>query len=119
MPEADASVSTAPPAPGEPDRRIVVRVLGLTQILAWGSSYYLPAVLGKSIAADTGWPLALVVGGLSLGLLVAALFSPRVARVIQAQGGRPVSGLLAVGLAAAGSRRVNPRIPRRAFWPAR
>ena len=39
------------------------RVLGLTQILAWGSSYYLPAVLAGPIARDTGWSLPWVVGG--------------------------------------------------------
>jgi hypothetical protein len=38
---------------------------GVAQILAWGSSYYLPAVLAKPIADDTGWPLTWVVGGLS------------------------------------------------------
>ena len=48
---------------------IVVTGLGLTQILAWGSSYYLPAVLAAPIAAETGWPLTWIVGGLSLGLL--------------------------------------------------
>ena len=78
----------------------------MTQILAWGSSYYLPAVLAKPIAADTGWPLPWVVGGLSLGLLVAGLVSPRVGRAIERRGGRPVlalaSVLLAAGLAGLG-----------------
>jgi hypothetical protein len=36
---------TAPPSP-----RIVVSALGIAQILAWGSSYYLPAVLAAPIA---------------------------------------------------------------------
>ena len=59
-------------------RRVVIAALGITQILAWGSSYYLPAVLARPIAADTGWPLTLVVSGLSLGLLAAGLAAPRV-----------------------------------------
>jgi len=79
-------------------------VLGVTQIFAWGSSYYLPAVLAKPIAADTGWSLSWVVGGLSLGLLVAGLVSPWVGRAIARSGGRPVlalsAGLLAAGLSA-------------------
>ena len=85
-----------------PDRRRIVGVLGVTQILAWGSSFYLPAVLAKPISADTGWPLSLVVGGLSLGLLVSGFVSPRVGRMIGRYGGRPVmalgSGLIGVGL---------------------
>jgi MFS family permease len=71
-----------------------VTTLGLTQVLAWGSTYYLPAVLAKPIAVDTGWSLTWVVGGLSLGLLVAGVLSPKVGRAIHERGGRPV---LAVG----------------------
>jgi MFS family permease len=91
-------------APGAPSRLVVISVLGVTQIFAWGSSYYLPAVLAKPIAADTGWSLSWVVGGLSLGLLIAGLVSPWVGRTIAHRGGRPVlavsAGLLAAGLSA-------------------
>jgi MFS family permease len=87
-----------------PNRVVVISVLGVTQIFAWGSSYYLPAVLAKPIASDTGWSLSWVVGGLSLGLLVAGLVSPWVGRAIARGGGRPVlavsAGLLAAGLSA-------------------
>lgn len=86
-----------------PRRGVLVSALGVTQILAWGSSYYLPAVLARPIAADTGWPLPWIVGGLSLGLFVAGICAPTVGRTIQRRGGRPVlaagSILLAVGLA--------------------
>jgi predicted MFS family arabinose efflux permease len=81
---------------------LVVPALGITQILAWGSSYYLPAVLANPIAKDTGWPLAWVIAGLSLGLLIAGLISPLVGRRIHDLGGRPVliasALLLAAGL---------------------
>ena len=92
----------APAAVVGPNRHLVVTVLGLTQILAWGSSYYLLAVLAPAIAADTGWSLAWIVGGLSLGLIAAGFVSPRVGRTIERHGGRPVlavsAGLFAVGL---------------------
>lgn len=85
-----------------PSARVIVPALGITQILAWGSSYYLPAVLAKPIAADTGWPLAWVIAGLSLGLLIAGLVSPLVGRRIHDLGGRPIliasALLLAAGL---------------------
>src|SRR4051812_9726697 len=70
MRETNAAV-TPPnsPALAEPSLRVVISALGVTQILAWGTSYYLPAVLAKPISADTGWPLTWVVGGLSLGLV--------------------------------------------------
>lgn len=41
----------------------VLSALGVGQILAWGSSYYLPAVLGHPISDSTGWSYAWVTGG--------------------------------------------------------
>lgn len=79
-----------------PNARVVIPVLGIAQILAWGSSYYLLAVLAKPIATETGWSLEWVVGGLSLGLLIAGIVSPRVGDSIQKYGGRPVLSASAV-----------------------
>lgn len=99
---------SAEPLPASRSRGATVTLLGITQILAWGSSYYLPAVLAGAIASDTGWPLTLVVGGLSLGLVVAGLVSPIVGDNIGRGHGRFVlaasafflaAGLLCLGLA--------------------
>ena len=101
---SSAASETIRVASKAPSRVIIISVLGVTQIFAWGSSYYLPAVLAKPIAVDTGWSLSWVVGGLSLGLLTAGLVSPWVGRAIAHRGGRPVlavsAGLLAAGLSA-------------------
>src|SRR5271165_4568746 len=98
---ADRATSSiqSQPIRHEMNRPIVIAAMGVTQILAWGSSYYLPAVLADPIVRDTGWPLTWVVGGLSLGLLVAALISPRVGKAIERRGGR---GVLAFGAVALG-----------------
>jgi predicted MFS family arabinose efflux permease len=78
----------------------------VVQILAFGSTYYLLTVLARPIVADTGWSYGTVIGGVSLGLLVAGLVSVRVGRIIERLGGRPVlaasSVLLAAGLALIG-----------------
>ena len=81
-------------------RAVVVAGLGTVQILAWGSSYYLLAVLADPIARDTGWPLAWIVGALSLGLLVEGLVAPFVGDLIERHGGRPVLACGALVLAA-------------------
>ncbi len=92
------------------DRRLVITALGVGQILAWGTSFYFPAVFAEPIVRDTGWSLGFVVGGTSLGLLVAGLISPQVGKLIGQHGGRPVllasslfyaAGLVGVGLAPA------------------
>jgi MFS family permease len=87
-----------------PSRHIVVATLGFTQILGYGSSYYLPAVLAGPISNDTGWSLPWVVGGLSIGLLAGGLAAPPIGRAVDQYGGRPLlvlgSLLLAIGLAA-------------------
>lgn len=94
------------------DRRIVITALGLGQILAWGTSFYFPAVFAGPIVAETGWSLGYVVAGTSLGLLVAGLISPQVGRIIDRRGGRPVllasSLFYAAGLAGIGA---SPALP--------
>ena len=86
-------------------RRLVVPALGIGQILAWGTSFYFPAVFATAIVADTGWSLGLVVSGTSIGLLVGGLISPQVGAIIERRGGRPVllasSLFFATGLAGA------------------
>jgi MFS family permease len=89
-------------------RPVVVTALGIAQILGWGTSFYFPAVLAEPIVADTGWSLAWVVGGVSIGLLTAGLIAPQVGKIIDRRGGRPVlaassllfaAGLTGIGLA--------------------
>lgn len=77
--------------------------LGIVQIFAWGSSYYLMAILAGPIVAETGWPLPWVIGAISLALAVAGLAAPHVGAKIARFGGRPVLAAgcctLAAGLA--------------------
>lgn len=78
--------------------------LGFTQIIAWGTTLYALGVLGKPIAADTGWSQTAVFGGLTIALLASSAVSTTVGRLIDARGARTVmaagSVLIAVGLIA-------------------
>lgn len=91
-----------PASPQHRRKLSLVGALGITQILAWGTTFYLPAVLARPISEGTGWSLALVVAGLSWGLLVAGFCSPRIGRIIDRRGGRLVltlgSAMVALGL---------------------
>src|SRR3954469_10092528 len=101
-PEPQASA-----ADGKPSQRRVIATIGVTQILGYGTSYYLLPILGLPIAADTGWPLTWVIAGLSIGMLTGGLVSPVGGRIIERWGGRRVlaagSLLLAAGLVGIGS----------------
>lgn len=81
-----------------------VIALGFTQIIAWGTTLYALGVLGKPIAADTGWSQSLVFSGLTIALLVSSGSSTWVGRLMDRRGCRQVmsvgSILAATGLVA-------------------
>jgi hypothetical protein len=64
--------------------------LGLTQIVLWGGSFFLLAVLADPIVQSTGWPQGMVVGALSLAILISGVLSPWIGRMIRRHGGRTV-----------------------------
>ena len=81
-------------------RGVVVGALRTAQTLAWGSSYYLPAILADPIADGLGLSPTVVFGVFSGSLLVSAFLGPPVGRAIDAHGGRGVLALSNLVLAA-------------------
>ena len=67
-----------------------VPVLGVTQILSWGTIFYTPVLIVPLIAAERGWSISFAMGGFSVGLLVAGLSAPYVGRSIDRFGGHVV-----------------------------
>ena len=67
-----------------------VIALGITQITAWGTSYYCLGVLAGPISQDTGWSRGFVFLGFTVALLVMGLVSSAVGRAIDRHGGRAV-----------------------------
>jgi predicted MFS family arabinose efflux permease len=90
------------------NRTSVVARLGTAQTLAWASSYYLPAMLATSMAADLGVSVTTVFAAFSFALIVSAVFGRWAGQLIDHHGGRPVligtnvlfaAGLVALALA--------------------
>jgi len=84
-------------------RRVtVVAALGVTQTVAWASSYYLPAILADPMAAGLGMSRSAIFGAFSASLLLTAMLGPSIGRVIDDRGGRSVlvwsNIIFAVGL---------------------
>ncbi|MBN9368412.1 MFS transporter [Acidovorax sp. SDU_ACID1] len=89
---------------GAPAR--VVGSLGVAQTLAWGSSYYLPAMLAAPMARELGVTTPSVYAAFSGALVASALVGPLAGHAIDRHGGRIVlvgtSLLFALGLAMLG-----------------
>jgi hypothetical protein len=69
---------------------IIICGLGLTQIIGWGTTYYLLGALSQDIAQSTGWSGTLIFGAFSAALLLSGLISRRGGRLIDRIGGRRV-----------------------------
>jgi MFS family permease len=70
-----------------------VVALGITQITAWGTSYYCLGVLAGPIGRDTGWSRGFVFLGFTVALLAMGLVSSTVGRMIDRHGARAVMSL--------------------------
>lgn len=73
--------------------------LGTTQMLGWGSSYYLPAMLAAPMARELGLSTPTVFAAFSWALIVSALAGPLSGRAIDRWGGRVVMCLASLGFA--------------------
>lgn len=84
----------------------IVATLGVTQTLAWASTFYLPAILAEPIGRDIGLSPSWIYAGLSLGLSVSAFLGPAIGREIDQRGGRRMlcssNVVFALGLAILG-----------------
>ena len=84
--------------------RATIAGLSVTQIIGWGSTYYIPSVLAAALRSSLGLSPELVFGGVSVMLLVSAAVAPRAGRIMQARGVRgPMilgSAVMAAGLIA-------------------
>jgi MFS family permease len=70
-----------------------VVALGITQITAWGTSYYCLGILAGPISRDTGWSRGFVFLGFTVALLAMGLVSSTVGRAIDRRGARAVMTL--------------------------
>lgn len=93
------------------DRRIVpaILALGITQIIGWGTTFNLPAVLGPAMAADLAMPLPAIMAGPTIMLVTMAATSWALARLYGRHGAHAVMATgSVVGAAGLGLIAVSP-----------
>lgn len=81
--------------------RLLVPTLGLGQMVAFASSYYLLGVLADPMARATGGEPAGLFAALSAAFLLSAVLTPFAGRAIERQGGRSVLAFSHVAFAVA------------------
>ncbi|MGE0483209.1 MAG: MFS transporter [Gammaproteobacteria bacterium] len=104
-----SDASTAPVT--RPRAGRLVGLLGLAQVVSWGSLYYGFSLFVLPMQAELGWSLTRLNGALTLGLLVAGACAYPVGALIDRHGGRAVMGtgsVLAVAALLAWSRVTTP-----------
>ena len=81
-------MSVTRPARAQRRLRWVVPVLGIAQIISWGSLYYPVAVLGSAIGRDLDISEIAVFGSFTVGLFVSGLAAPAAGKLVDTRGGR-------------------------------
>jgi MFS family permease len=98
--EKNARVPAARSDAADSDARLrLIVALGVTQIVSWGSIYYLFALLLEPLQQSLGAGRSEVVGAFSVGLLASGLGAPVVGRIIDRHGGRAVMTIGSVAAA--------------------
>jgi MFS family permease len=87
---ADTDPPALRPARSQAPGAGLLVALGVTQIVSWGSIYYLAALLMEPLRTALGVAQPVVVGAFSLSMLVSGLAAPWVGRHIDRHGGRGV-----------------------------
>jgi MFS family permease len=67
-----------------------IALLGIAQIISWGSLYYALTVLAAPIRQELGFNDLMIFGAFTLGQLVSGVVAPALGRRVDRAGGRDV-----------------------------
>lgn len=71
----------------EPSRKLLVARIGIAQLVGYGGTYYLPAILAAPIGRELGFSSNWTFAGLSVALVVSSFIGPAVGRYVDRGGG--------------------------------
>ena len=61
-------------------------VLAISQVMGWGTSFYLPGIIGRDIARELGLSTEYVFAGITMMVVTGGLLSPRVGKIFDERG---------------------------------
>ena len=79
----------------------VVVVLGIGQMILWGITYYLPAIIIEPISVTTAWRPTEIISAFSASLFISAIVSPTIGKLITIYSGKLII-LLGLAINSAG-----------------
>lgn len=65
-------------------------LLGICQVLTWGSSYYFGAILADSLSRNLNVSVLFFFAAFSLSLMIAAIVGPSIGKLIDRGNGRQI-----------------------------
>ncbi len=75
--------------PSRPRTSHAILALGTTQIIGWGTTFYLPALLARPMAESLGLSISSVLGAYCWAMLISGALSRRIGRLIDRYGAAP------------------------------
>lgn len=88
----------SPPGQRRDPMPIAVIALGLTQIMTWGTTFYVLGVLGTPIGAELRWSAGVVYSGFAIALLVGSLTSTFTGSLLDIYGGRVIMSVGSISI---------------------
>jgi len=79
---------------------LVVALLGLSQIVGYGTLYYSFSILADQIGKGVGWPISWIYGAFSVGLFASGMVAPHVGRQVDQRGAPLIMSIGSVATAA-------------------
>ena len=61
-------------------------ILAITQVTGWGTSFYLPGIMGRDIARELDLSTEFIFGGVTIMVVTGGLLSPRIGRLFDEKG---------------------------------
>lgn len=61
-------------------------VLAITQVTGWGTSYYLPGIMGRDIARELDFSTEFAFAGITIMVVTGGLLSPRIGKIFDEKG---------------------------------
>jgi len=61
-------------------------ILAITQVTGWGTSFYLPGIMGRDIARELGLSTEFIFAGVTIMVVTGGLLSPRVGKTFDEKG---------------------------------